>query len=118
MLEYDFKMYDGNKQLITVSTSSIGAPWIPRWMGLVYMAVGRRGGCLDAAEHLYYWVKDIPVFTDVVHHEFWIPASPWLPGDDPETNRLNEIGAHMRDDIKVGPVSFLRDGILVAKSFD
>lgn len=76
-------------------------PWLARWVSWAYMAVGRRGGSLNAAEKLYSWVTDNPLFEDVVYKQYWVPSSPWLQGDDPETRRLNEIGELVREDSKV-----------------
>lgn len=103
LLEYDFQVHNEHRQLVTVSTGSMGAPWLPRFLTLIKNAAGRRGGTLDAARNLYNWVKDTPAFTDVVHRQIWTPASPWLTGSDPETQKLNQHGALMRDDVMVGP---------------
>jgi hypothetical protein len=105
VLEYGFQVYGEHKELLTVSTSSMRAPWFPRWMTLAYQAAGQRGGCLDAAGKLHNWVQQIPNFENVVHRKFWIPSSPWLPGDDQETKRLNELGVLMTHDIKVSSSS-------------
>jgi hypothetical protein len=117
MMEFGFQVYDENRQLMVVSTSSMEPPWLPRWMALVYMAAGKRGGCLDAAGKLHGWVKDIPAFTDVVHTQFWTPSSPWLQGDDPKTKRLNELGILMTEDIKVGSFLLSRCKLLISESF-
>jgi hypothetical protein len=106
MLEFGFQLYDQNKQLVTVSTTSMKAPWFPLWMAFVYMAVSARGGCLDAPGKLHSWVKEIPAFTDVFHARLWVPSSPWLEGTDPETKRLNELGVLMTEDIKVCSFAF------------
>jgi SAM-dependent methyltransferase len=100
-IEYGFRLYDENKQVINVSTSTMEAPWLPRWLAWAYMAVIRRGGTLDAADRLYDWVKDNPMFEDVVHKQYWLPSSPWFQGDDPETTRLNELAELVREDTMV-----------------
>jgi len=99
-MEYGFRVYDQDKQLINVSTSTMEPPWFPRWMSWTHMAVGRRGGSVDAAERLHSWLEDDPVFEDVVYRPHWVPISPWLQGDDPESKWLNEIGGLVRDDTK------------------
>ncbi|KIM71701.1 hypothetical protein PILCRDRAFT_830189 [Piloderma croceum F 1598] len=106
MLEFGFQLYDRNKQLVTVSLGSYEPPWFPRFMALICIAVSVRGGCLDASGKLYSWVKEIPAFTDIVHTRHWVPWSPWLEGTDPETKRLNALGALMSEDIK----QFLKSG--------
>lgn len=103
-MEFGFKMFDGNREVINVSTSSMEGPWLPRWFSLIYMAAGRRGGTLDAADNLYNWVQSVPAFENVVYEQYWVPSSPWLEGDDDETKRLNELGTYMREDILVGVV--------------
>lgn len=100
-MEFGFQIFDINRQLIQVATSRMEAPWLPRWMALVYMAVQRRGGTSDAAGKLHGWVRDIPVFEDIVHNEYWMPASPWFPKDNPEHEKMNEFGRLLRDDFFV-----------------
>lgn len=118
MLEFGYKIYDDHRQLV-IPSDAPGAPWLPRWFEKIYIAVGRRGGCLDSAAHMYQWVKDIPVFTDVVYRGFWTPTSPWMKGHHPEIKRLNALAELMRADIKV---SFLhplghRAGLIVVQAF-
>jgi len=106
MMEFDFEVYDANKRAITVSTASMESPWLPRWMTMVRNAASRRGGCLDAAGKLYNWVMDIPAFKDVVYTKIWMPSSPWLLGNNPETIRLNNLAILITEDIK----EFLKAG--------
>ena len=73
---------------------------VSRWMpSSRFMAVSARD--VDAAERLHSWLEDDPVFEDVVYRPHWVPISPWLQGDDPESKWLNEIGGLVRDDTKV-----------------
>lgn len=102
LLEFGYQIYDENKQIVVVSTSSLEPPWLPLWMTFAYMAAARNGGSVDAAPRLHDYVRNIPVFENIVHTKFWIPSSPWLQGDDSETKRLNELGALMTHDIMVG----------------
>jgi hypothetical protein len=55
---------------------------------------------------MHQWVRDHPAFEDVVYREFWIPLSPWLKGNDPNSRWWNDIGATMRDDVK----AFMKSG--------
>ena len=100
-MEFGFQIFDINRQLIQVATSRMEAPWLPRWMTLVYMAVQTRGGTSDAAGKLHGWVRDIPVFEDIVHKEYWMPASPWVPEDDPEHEEMNAFGRLLQEDFLV-----------------
>lgn len=100
-MEFGFQIFGTDRQVIQVATSRMEAPWLPRWMTLAYMAAQRRGGSLDAAGKIHGWVRDVPEFEDIVHNEYWIPASPWVPEDNAEHEKLNEFGKLMRDDILV-----------------
>lgn len=100
-MEFGFQIFGTDRQVIQVATSRMEAPWLPRWMTLAYMAAQRRGGSLDAAGKIHGWVRDVPEFEDIVHNEYWIPASPWVSEDNAEHEKLNEFGKLMRDDILV-----------------
>jgi hypothetical protein len=99
--DFDFHVYDEHKQRIEAPTSYIGAPWLSRWMAFTNLAVRQRGGSTDAATHLHSWISHHQAFEQVVSKTFWIPASPWIRGDDPESVRQRGFGAAMRDDILV-----------------
>jgi hypothetical protein len=105
LLEFGYQIYDENKQLVVVSTSSLEPPWLPRWMTLAYNAATKNGGSVDAVPKLHDYVRRIPTFENVVHTKFWTPSSPWLLGDDSETKKLNEHGALMTHDIMVGSLA-------------
>ena len=100
-MEFGFQIFDINRQLIQVATSRMEAPWLPRWMTLVYMAVQRRGGTSDAAGKLHGWVRDTPAFEDIVHNEYWMPASPWVPEDNPKHEEMNAFGRLLQEDFFV-----------------
>ena len=99
--EFDFRVYDVNKQPIMPSRLEEDTPWIARWMNLVNVAVEQRGGEPDAANHLNHWASTHPDLEDIVYHEYWFPTGPWKRGDDEQTARDNRTGAMMRDDILV-----------------
>jgi len=104
--EFDFHFYDVNKQRIEPSTNCFAAPWLPRWMAFTGLAVRQRGGSTDAATQLYTWISQHGAFKEVVRRIYWIPASPWIQGDDPESAKLRHFGDAMRDDI----LAFLKSG--------
>ena len=99
--EFDFRVYDANKQPIMPSRLEEDTPWIARWMNLVNVAVEQRGGEPDAANHLNHWASTHPDLEDIVYHEYWFPTGPWKRGDDEQIARDNRTGAMMRDDILV-----------------
>ncbi|KAI0715061.1 hypothetical protein C8Q76DRAFT_729407 [Earliella scabrosa] len=104
--EFDFRVYDVNKQPIMPSRLEEDTPWIARWMNLVNVAVEQRGGEPDAANHLNHWASTHPDLEDTVYHEYWFPTGPWKRGDDEQSARDNRTGAMMRDDI----LAFLKSG--------
>ena len=73
---------------------------------MVKTAVAGRGGEADAANHLFRWVSEHPLFTDVVHRSFYFPSSPWIPSDHPNAARMNRAGFLTREDTLVRPLSF------------
>jgi hypothetical protein len=73
---------------------------------MVKTAVTGRGGEADAANHLFRWVSEHPLFTDVVYRSFLFPTSPWIPSDYPNAARMNRAGSLMREDIQVPPFFF------------
>jgi len=97
IMEFDFHVYDQNHKRIELSTHMVERPWWPRWLAFAYLAAKRHGGDVNAATHLHSWIVDHPAFEDVVYRDFWVPASPWIEGNDAERRR----GESMRDDISV-----------------
>lgn len=105
LVEFDFRVYDVDKQPILPSRLDEETPWLARWMNMVNIAVQQRGGEPDAANHLERWTMVHPMLEDVVYREIWFQTGPWQEGDDPQTAHANRIGAMMRDDILVRPCS-------------
>jgi hypothetical protein len=101
LMEFDFRVYGPDHQAIVPVTSVMEAPWLPRWMTFLHMAVRQRGGTPDAANYLRGWVEAHPAFEDVVYREFFIPTSDWWKGGDLTAQKKRRHGAQMRDDIKV-----------------
>lgn len=96
-MEWDFGCYDEWFQPIRLETSTIAGPWWPRWLAFLKLAARNRGGSVEAADSMYHWVKDHPLFDDVVYRTFYIPASPW-----DTSNAFNmHIGYQMQKDISV-----------------
>ena len=108
LVEFDFRVYDINKQPIMPSRLEEETDWIARWMNLVNVAVEQRGGEPDAANHLHHWLLSHPDLEDVVYNEYWFPTCPWHKGNDHHAMRHNRTGAMMRDDILVRLRSPLR----------
>jgi hypothetical protein len=91
-------IYGADKQPINVSTSSTEAPWLPLWVSWFAMFVTCQGRSPGAATRLHPWVSTNPVFQDIVVRHYWVPMSPFLKGNDPETKRLNLIMGFMREE--------------------
>ncbi|KAI9057027.1 hypothetical protein FKP32DRAFT_1615516 [Trametes sanguinea] len=106
LVEFDFRVYDVNKQPIMPSRLEEETPWLARWMNVVNIAVEQRGGEPDAANHLHRWCSKHPSLEETVYREFWFQTGPWKEGSDHRTARDNRIGAMMRDDI----LAFLKSG--------
>ena len=104
VVEFDFRVYDANKQPIMPSRLEDETPWVARWMNLINVAVEQRGGEPDAANHLRPWAEEHCRLEDIVYREYWFQTSPWKTGDDAESMRDNRLGALMRDDILVCPI--------------
>ncbi|KAF9786738.1 S-adenosyl-L-methionine-dependent methyltransferase [Thelephora terrestris] len=102
--EFDFTVCGTDKKSIVFDVPELSPPYLPRWMSMVRAAVIERGGEVDAANHLYRWVSEHPLFTDVVYRSFLFPTSPWFPSDHPDAARMNRAGSLMREDIQ----TFLR----------
>ncbi|KAI0778675.1 S-adenosyl-L-methionine-dependent methyltransferase [Trametes elegans] len=104
--EFDFRVYDANRQPIMPSRLEEESPWLARWMNMVNIAVEQRGGEPDAANHLHRWMRDNGQLEEIVYNEYWIQTGPWKRGPDHATAHDNWIGAMMRDDI----LAFLKSG--------
>jgi len=106
LTEYNFVIHDGNKKPIVVNEDVLEGPWLPRWMSLAQQAIRKRGGTVDAANHLYRWVSETGSFENIVHRDFWFQASPWNQKDDNVARRENAIAKTMREDM----LAFLSSG--------
>ena len=95
MLEFDFRLYDENKRPIEIDSRCLDGPAWPTWLSLVRNVATRAGGNIDAAFHLHAWVKDHPMFDDVVGREVYMPACPWLR----DGGFWDHIGGGLRDDV-------------------
>ncbi|EGO05266.1 hypothetical protein SERLA73DRAFT_82854 [Serpula lacrymans var. lacrymans S7.3] len=102
--EFAFVFYGRDKEKLSPPPGTVQPPWAPLWMSLANAAVKKRGGSADASLYLHSWVSEHPAF--VVYREWWMPCSPWLEGDDPDTQFWNGIGLTMRDDV----LAFMRSG--------
>ncbi|KAF5374969.1 hypothetical protein D9758_000509 [Tetrapyrgos nigripes] len=109
LMEYDFHVYDEHHRRVEVDTNTIAGPWWARWMAFANDAARKRGGDVDAATHLYSWVKNHPMFEQVEYREFWIPCSPW------KRDFPRHLSMIMRDDIlafsKAGRPLLLGNGV-------
>jgi len=74
--EYDFTAYDQNHQRIEFDKNDFSPPWWARWLSLLRNAIEARGGDINAATHLYDWVRNNPAFEEVVYREYFLPVVP------------------------------------------
>ncbi|KAL0576872.1 hypothetical protein V5O48_005107 [Marasmius crinis-equi] len=102
IMEFDFHAYDEHRRRIEVGTSRISAPWWPRWLAFLELAIRNKGGDADAATHLHRWTANHPAFEDVVYRDFWVPTSPWRRDSEFQVR----MGVGMRDDI----LAFIQSG--------
>lgn len=100
LLEFDFRVYDASFKPFSSPTNTMEAPWFPRWMSLLNMAVRQRGGTPDAANMLHSWTLQHQAFEDVVYEDYYIPTGPFMSRQDPNY-RLRPISENLRDDILV-----------------
>ncbi|KIY46318.1 hypothetical protein FISHEDRAFT_66490 [Fistulina hepatica ATCC 64428] len=101
LTEFDFSIYDANHQRIELTTDRIEAPYVARWFAFAKAAARRRGGDVDAANHLRRWVSSNPRFENVVYRHWFLPTLPYH-----KDAFHQEIGAVMRDDV----LEFMRSG--------
>jgi len=99
LAEFDFNMYDEDKNMVHVDTSSPGPPWVACWIKFFMEAVEKRGGTSQVPSQLFDWVRQRPELEDVTFHQVWLPASPFKKGDDPESVLLRRIGEQAREDV-------------------
>ena len=103
VMEFDFRVYGYDRKPVVVNTAVMQAPWLPRWMTFLNMAVRQLGGDIDAANRLDDWIGNHPAFEEKVYREFFIPSAPWVRGNDRAAANKRHEGVCMRDDIKVSP---------------
>ncbi|KAI0257290.1 S-adenosyl-L-methionine-dependent methyltransferase [Lactifluus subvellereus] len=106
LLEFDFRVYDGDFKPFSFPTGTMEPPWFPRWMSFLSMAVRQRGGSTDAANMLYSWTLQHPAFEDVVYEEYFVPTAPFMSCQEPNYHFIRSISETLRDDI----YTFLRSG--------
>ncbi|KAI6136217.1 hypothetical protein F5141DRAFT_1185261 [Pisolithus sp. B1] len=99
--EYPFYFTGPDKKPIIKPKGTFEPPWTALWMSYANRAISGRGGSSDAALHLPDWISSNPAFEDVVVRDLWMPASPWLEGDDEDTIFWNGIATTLREDMKV-----------------
>ncbi|KAF8204302.1 hypothetical protein K438DRAFT_1580170 [Mycena galopus ATCC 62051] len=106
MMEFDFHVWEclsnGNYKRCDLDPSTIGEPWLARWMVFASVAARMAGGDPDAATHLEGWIRSHPALEDIVYQDYWVPVSPHASLNDFQ----KRISAQMRDDI----LSFLKSG--------
>lgn len=82
---------------------SFEPPWMALWMAHCRRAIAHSGGSPDAARELHRWISEHGAFENIVTRRFWIPIAPWVPRIDPDSDRLNQIGQVMCEDVAVMP---------------
>ncbi|KAL4077513.1 S-adenosyl-L-methionine-dependent methyltransferase [Scleroderma citrinum] len=110
--ETPFYLFGPDKQPLIYPDGTFAPPWIALWLSYAVKAVKARGGDIDATVRIHEWISSHPTFEDVVVRDIWMPASPFLKGDDPGTKFWNEIAATLRDDVKVRLIfqAFMKSG--------
>jgi hypothetical protein len=101
LAEFDFNMYDEDKNMVHVDTSAMGPPWVACWIKFFMKAVEKRGGTSQVPAQLFDWVRQRPELEDVTFRQVWLPASPFRKGDDPESVLLRRVGEQAREDVLV-----------------
>ena len=86
-MEWDFYVYDIDKRIINLSTDQLSPPWVARFVAFVQSAIRKRGGDVDGAAKIDFFIKTHPSFEQVVHHDFWVPAFPWTKGESVMTEK-------------------------------
>ncbi|KAI6022234.1 S-adenosyl-L-methionine-dependent methyltransferase [Pisolithus microcarpus] len=97
IMEYLFYFMGPDKKPIIKPEGTFEPPWTALWMSYANRAIDGCGGCSDAALHLHSWISSNLAFEDVVVRGLWVPASPWLKGDDPDTIFWNDIATMLRE---------------------
>jgi hypothetical protein len=101
LLEFDFRVYNGDFKPFSFPTDTMGPPWFPRWMSSLNMAVRQRGGSPDAANMLYSWTLQHPALEDVVYEEHFVPTAPFMSCQEPNHHIDRSTAEILRDDIYV-----------------
>jgi hypothetical protein len=81
-MEWDFCIYDANRNKIPLSVEPLGPPWMARFIALLQSAVRSRGGDIDGIGQMETLIQNHPAFEEVKHAEFWFPTMP-RPQTDP-----------------------------------
>ena len=85
MAEYDFRIYGHDGRVIPVDRTSYSPPWYGRWLDHLREAIENRGGDVNAANRLHYWISSNRSFVNIVYREFFLPVCPprdsgrWMP---------------------------------------
>lgn len=101
LLEFDFIIRDQHRQELRPPLDVFGPPWIALWMAHCRRAIAMSGGQPDAAREMHRWTTEHGAFEHITTRPYWIPISPWVPPDTPNSARLNEIGHIMCEDVMV-----------------
>lgn len=75
-VEWDYQVWTDDYTLIHSNNEYRGEPWLARWFGFVRRATEKRGGHVEAANHLGHWLRIDGRFENVREEHFWIYAAP------------------------------------------
>ncbi len=75
-MEWDFCIYDANRNKIPLSVEPLGPPWMARFIAFVKSAVRSRGGDVDGIGQMETLIQNHPSFEEVEHRDFWFPTAP------------------------------------------
>jgi hypothetical protein len=101
LMESEFLIADEHGRPIRPTTSVMEAPWLPRWMAFVNMAIKHRGGDIEAGASSSDIVAHHPAFEEVCARDVYIGVSPWMVGDSEDARFRRWAATQMRADMKV-----------------
>lgn len=101
IVDYDFKVYDGNGKPFSLPTGVLHPPYFAQWISLLNIAVRQRGGSPDAATMLHTWTLQHPDFEDVVYEDYFVPTAPFISPGEPNYHVTRTIAEYLREDMLV-----------------
>jgi SAM-dependent methyltransferase len=103
LLDTDFLVADVNYHTQVPNTSLMQPPWLQRFLAFVNMAIKKRGGNIEACEHMHEWLAEHPAYEQIEWKDHFMGISPWMQGRSSESQRQRHIAQQMRADLYVSP---------------